>query len=95
MIRTLALLLAIVAAPVLADERAAYISAMCDACHGPNGASSGLIPRLDDLAPSYIASQLVAFRSGAREGTVMNRIAKGLRDADIEAIGRGSVPEAE
>jgi cytochrome c553 len=29
---------------------------------------------------------LRAFRNDTRQGTVMNRIAKGLEDADIEAI---------
>ncbi len=87
MIRTFALVLALAIVPALANERAEYLLDMCAACHGPDGVSSGLIPGLDDLEPSYIASQLIAFRSGAREGTVMNRIARGLSEKDIEAIG--------
>ena len=87
MTRTSAFLLAAIAMPALANQRAQSLADMCAACHGPGGVSSGLIPRLDDLEPAYIAAQLSAFRAGTREGTVMNLIARGLSDEDIDDIG--------
>jgi cytochrome c553 len=87
MTRALTFLLAVVMCPTtLANERENHLSDMCAACHGPNGVSQGLIPSLAGLEPAYIASQLMAFRSGTRVGTVMNLIATGLSDADIDAI---------
>ena len=58
----------------------------CAACHGPDGRSQGAIPSFDTLSKDNIVEVLRAFRSGERQGTVMNRIAKGLEDTDIEAI---------
>ncbi len=87
MTRAVAFLLAAIMCPMtLASERENHLSDMCAACHGPDGVSHGLIPSLAGLDPAYIASQLIAFRSGTRVGTVMNLIATGLSDADIDAI---------
>jgi cytochrome subunit of sulfide dehydrogenase len=58
----------------------------CAACHGPEGASQGAIPSFKTLPKEHLVETLRAFRSGERQGTVMNRIAKGLEDTDIEAI---------
>jgi sulfide dehydrogenase cytochrome subunit len=74
-------LAALIAAASAADDD--VLRDMCAACHGPDGKSEGLIPSLADLEPAYVASQLIAFRSGARKGTVMNLIAAGLSDEDI------------
>ncbi len=35
-----------------------------------------------------MVQRLMAFKSGKREGTVMNRIAKGYSDAEIAAIAK-------
>jgi cytochrome subunit of sulfide dehydrogenase len=72
-----------------ADPVAARGSALanaCAACHGPNGRSQGAIPAIDTLSTADFAAALKAFRADTRQGTVMNRIAKGLDDADIEAV---------
>lgn len=58
----------------------------CAACHGPDGQSQGAIPSFNTLQKERLVEALRAFRSDKRQGTVMNRIAKGLEDADIEAI---------
>ena len=42
--------------------------------------------RLAGLDRQAIASALLAFRSGQRPATVMNRIAKGFTDEEIQAI---------
>jgi sulfide dehydrogenase cytochrome subunit len=58
----------------------------CAACHGPDGHSQGAIPSIDKLPPEAFVAALKAFRADSRKGTVMNRIAKGLDDTEIDAI---------
>ena len=58
----------------------------CAACHGPDGRSQGAIPAIDNLSAEDFIAALKAFRAGARQGTVMNRIAKGVDDAEISAM---------
>lgn len=86
----LSLPLLLLYAPVaLADPSLLHGAALvnaCAACHGPDGQSQGAIPSFNTLPKDSIVEALRAFRSGERQGTVMNRIAKGLEDADIEAI---------
>jgi cytochrome c553 len=38
----------------------------CDACHGPDLRGVGVIPPLAGRSPTYIARQLLAFRTGSR-----------------------------
>jgi cytochrome c553 len=60
----------------------------CARCHGFDGASdgSGAFPRLDGQSPQYLAEQLRRFASGARQNALMQPIAKGLKDDEIEAV---------
>lgn len=60
----------------------------CAPCHGTDGLSPGAIPALTGKSVDYIAERMLAYKSGAREGTVMNRIAKGYDDDEIAAIAR-------
>jgi len=62
------------------------LSASCAGCHGPNGHSPGAIPSIYGRTPDSIAETLRGFRSGQRPATVMNRIAKGYSDAEIDAV---------
>lgn len=75
--------------PVMADpvsSRGAALAQACAACHGPDGRSHGAIPSLNTLSRETFVAALQAFRAGERQGTVMNRIAKGLDDTDIAAV---------
>jgi cytochrome c553 len=60
----------------------------CARCHGFDGASdgSGAFPRLDGQSAQYLAEQLRHFASGARRNALMEPIAKGLKDDEIEAV---------
>ena len=60
----------------------------CARCHGFDGASdgSGAFPRLDGQSAQYLAEQLRHFASGARRNALMQPIAKGLRDDEIEVV---------
>jgi cytochrome c553 len=62
-------------------------SAVCSACHGPNGNSTNAEwPRLAGQSAVYVAEQLRLFRSGARTNPVMMPMATGLSDQDIADI---------
>jgi cytochrome subunit of sulfide dehydrogenase len=65
--------------------RGAALADACAACHGPDGRSQGAIPSIDALSAEDFVAALKGFRDEIRKGTVMNRIAKGLDDAEIGA----------
>ena len=69
-----------------AMARGAALAYACAACHGADGRSQGAIPSINQLPVGDFAMALKAFRTDARQGTVMNRIAKGLDDAEISAM---------
>jgi cytochrome c553 len=59
-------------------------SAVCSACHGPNGNSTNPDwPRLAGQNAVYVAEQLRLFRSGVRSNPTMTPMATGLSDQDI------------
>jgi cytochrome subunit of sulfide dehydrogenase len=58
----------------------------CAACHGPDGRSQGAIPSIDNLSAEDFIAALKAFRTDTRQGTVMNRIGKGIDDEEIAAM---------
>jgi cytochrome c553 len=60
----------------------------CARCHGFDGASdgSGAFPRLDGQSAQYLADQLHRFASGDRQNALMQPIAKGLNDDEIDAV---------
>ena len=73
------------AAGVSADQPAAL--ATCAACHGESGQSAN--PQWANLGgqhEGYLAIQLRNFRSGERKNDVMNGIAAGLSDSDIDEL---------
>ena len=60
----------------------------CMACHGPEGESQGDIPSLNGLSHNHLKNSLHAFKSAQRRGVIMNRIARGYSDEQIEALAR-------
>ncbi len=60
----------------------------CAGCHGTDGKSKGAMPTLSGKTPKYIAKALKNFRSGKKPSTVMQRIAKGYTDAQIDALAK-------
>jgi len=62
-------------------------SAVCSACHGPNGNSvNPEWPRLAGQSAVYVAEQLRLFRSGVRNNPVMKPLAASLSDQDIDDL---------
>ncbi len=59
------------------------LAASCAACHGTQGNAVGGVFKLAGLESAYFVTQMQAFKSGERKGTVMHRHAIGLTDDEI------------
>ena len=64
---------------------AALMSASCTGCHTTQQDSDHTIPNLDGYSADDLRTALMAFRDD-ENATVMNRIARGYSDADIDVI---------
>src|SRR6516164_3469787 len=58
----------------------------CSGCHPASSAAETGVPALAGRNALVIMTQMRAFQSGQRDATVMDRIAKGYSEAEIEAI---------
>ena len=61
-------------------------AAACSGCHPASTRVSSPVPRLAGLDRAAIVRAMQDFRSGQRAATVMDRIAKGFTDDEIQAI---------
>jgi len=87
--RLVAAALALATAVAHAQENsvARGLAATCANCHGTAGGSvTAEVVSLAGLPKEHIVSQMKAFRDGMRPATVMQQLAKGYSDAQIELI---------
>jgi sulfide dehydrogenase cytochrome subunit len=82
-----------VALAAVATAAAAVVSAEpppgaagCSGCHPTSTRVISPVPRLAGLDRAAIVKAMQEFRSGTRAATVMDRIAKGFTDDEIQAI---------
>jgi sulfide dehydrogenase cytochrome subunit len=76
-------------AQVLAGPSAAMMANTCAGCHGTDGKSVGpATPNLAGMSESYFIDTMAAFKDYSRHATIMNRIALGYSDEQIEAMGQ-------
>jgi len=75
-----------IAAAVVASAEPPAGAASCSGCHPASPAVSSPVPRLAGQDQAAIVRALQEFRSGQRAGTVMDRIAKGFTDDEIQAL---------
>jgi cytochrome subunit of sulfide dehydrogenase len=61
------------------------IAANCASCHGTDGKSRAAVPSLAGRDAAVIVQRMKEFREGRRAATVMQQLAKGYTDAQIEA----------
>ena len=73
-------------AAMAADASGETIAAQCNGCHGFKGQSKGAAPAINGLPKSYIVSSMQDFKADKRPATIMNRIAKGYTDQEIENV---------
>jgi sulfide dehydrogenase cytochrome subunit len=69
-----------------ASTPSAMLAASCSGCHSLSRSASASIPNLQKLSATQIKTALLAFRSGNNAATVMNRIARGYSDAQIDLL---------
>ncbi len=65
---------------------AAYLAANCANCHGTSGSAKGAMPSLAGQKRDFIVEQMKSFRDGKRPATIMNQLAKGYTDQQIELV---------
>ncbi|MGE0386424.1 MAG: cytochrome c [Gammaproteobacteria bacterium] len=73
------------------DAAARMLAGNCYTCHGPGGHSPGAIPSIAGADADFIRERLRAFRDDDR-ATIMNRIARGYTDAEIDRIAAAIAP---
>ncbi|SRR5258706_10064296 len=79
---------AVCATPAYAQDANAIrgMAATCANCHGTDGRSNSGIPGLAGADKSFIVGQMQDFKSGKRASTIMQQLARGFSDAQIEQI---------
>ncbi len=77
------------AAPKVEDSMAQRVLA-CTGCHGAQGraASDGYYPRIAGKPATYLYNQLLSFRDGRRQYTLMNKLLAPLTDEYLREIAK-------
>ncbi|MCC7049585.1 MAG: c-type cytochrome [Alphaproteobacteria bacterium] len=75
-----------IAGPSDAQDAPTALALSCAACHGTDGKSPGAIPTLAGRPAKELKEALAGFKAGTRPATVMNRLAKGYTDQEIDAL---------
>jgi cytochrome subunit of sulfide dehydrogenase len=58
----------------------------CSGCHAAKAGVETPVPRLEGRPAADIVAQMEAFKSGQKTATVMDRLAKGFNEAEVQAI---------
>ncbi len=71
-----------------ADLQTRSLAATCAACHGTDGnaAAASATPRLRGLDKDTLVREMREFRAGSRPATVMQQIATGFTDEQIDRL---------
>jgi cytochrome subunit of sulfide dehydrogenase len=62
------------------------LAAACAGCHGTNGVSQGVTESLAGMGKDDIVRKMQDFKSGTKPATIMQQLAKGYTDQQIEII---------
>ncbi|MBF0623645.1 MAG: c-type cytochrome [Magnetococcales bacterium] len=74
-------------APAQAEPTAEMLANTCAGCHGTLGQSAGpASPAIAGFPKNFLKTVLTEFKSGERPATIMDRIAKGYSDTEIDLI---------
>lgn len=70
--------------------RTRSLVAQCAQCHGTDGRAlpGAEVPGLAGMPASNFVEQMKAFRSGSRPSSVMQQLAKGFSDAQVDQLAR-------
>jgi cytochrome c553 len=83
---TAAVAIVSISAGIVSAAEAPPGAAACSGCHAANPRVETPVPPLAGRPAADIVEQMVAYKSGQRPGTIMDRIAKGFSDEEIRAI---------
>jgi sulfide dehydrogenase cytochrome subunit len=88
---TIALPAAVFAAVVIATAGFAQpttqlLADSCAACHGTDGNSPGSIDEIDDMDLAEFVEEMREFKYQPGKGRIMGPIARGISDAQIDAL---------
>ena len=72
--------------PATAEPTAETIARNCFVCHAPQQVGQRGIPHIGGYPPDAMVRELTLFKTDQRDGTIMSRIAKGLSEAQIQAL---------
>ena len=75
-----------IAVAVVASAEPPAGAVSCSGCHPASAKVTSPVPRLAGQDRAAIVRAMQDFRSGQRAGTVMDRIAKGFSDDEIQAL---------
>jgi cytochrome subunit of sulfide dehydrogenase len=75
-----------IAAAITASAEPPAGAVSCTGCHPVSTRVTSPVPRLAGLERAAIVKAMQDFRSGQRAATVMDRIAKGFTDDEVQAI---------
>ncbi|HSE94077.1 MAG TPA: cytochrome C [Methylomirabilota bacterium] len=75
-----------IAVAVAASAEPPAGAAACSGCHAASASATSPVPRLAGRERAVIVKAMQEFRSGQRSATVMDRIAKGFTDEEVQAI---------
>jgi len=78
--------LAAASLPAAAQQPPPVLALTCASCHGVDGKSPGAIPSIAGRPAKELKDALVGFKTGTRPATVMNRLAKGYTDQEIDFL---------
>ena len=62
------------------------VAANCASCHATDGKSRGGVPSVVGQDKLSLVQQMKDFRDGKRRSTIMQQLARGYTDAEIEAV---------
>lgn len=72
---------------LMSGASASMMAQHCNACHGPEGISSGpAIPSIAGISPEYFEELMEGFASGEAYSTVMGRMAKPYTKDEIKLL---------
>ena len=75
------------AAPAQDAEAGRKVAGLCRTCHGLDGiAVMPVAPNIGRESAGYLAPQLAAFQSGARENEMMTVVARGLSERQVADV---------
>jgi sulfide dehydrogenase cytochrome subunit len=74
------------AATAFAASDAPPGASSCSGCHAASAGVDTPVPPLNGRNAADIVTQMEAFRSGQKAATVMDRLAKGFSEAEVQAI---------